>query len=51
MDALPLLAPKAQATWRVTVKALKPDDARFKTFVSSDQFQQPIQKDEASHLY
>jgi uncharacterized repeat protein (TIGR01451 family) len=51
METLPVLAAKAQATWRVTVKALKPDDARFKVFVSSDQFEQPIQKDEATHLY
>ena len=51
MATLPVLAPKAQAVWRVTVKALKPDDARFKVFVSSDQFEQPIQKDEATHLY
>ncbi len=51
MATLPMLAPKAQAAWRVTVKALKPDDARFKVFVSSDQFEQPIQKDEATHLY
>ena len=51
MDTLPVLAPKAQAVWRVTVKALKPDDARFKVFISSDQFQRPIQKDESTHLY
>jgi uncharacterized repeat protein (TIGR01451 family) len=51
METLPALAPKAQAVWRVSVKALKPDDARFKVFISSDQFQQPIQKDESTHLY
>ena len=51
METMPVLAPKAQAVWRVTVKALKPDDARFKVFISSDQFEKPIQKDEATHLY
>jgi uncharacterized repeat protein (TIGR01451 family) len=51
MDTMPVLAPKAQAVWHVTVKALKPDDARFKVFVSSDQFEHSIQKDEATHLY
>jgi uncharacterized repeat protein (TIGR01451 family) len=51
MDTLPVLAPKEQAVWHVTVKALKPDDARFKVFISTDQFQQPIQKDEATQLY
>jgi len=51
METLPLLPAKQQALWRVTVKALKRDDARFKVFVSSDQFQRPIQKDEATQLY
>lgn len=51
MDTLAVLAPKAQAVWHVTIKALKPDDARFKVFISTDQFQQPIQKDESTHLY
>ncbi len=51
MDTLPTLAPKALAVWRVTVKALKADDARFKVFVSSDQFEKPIEKDEATQLY
>jgi uncharacterized repeat protein (TIGR01451 family) len=51
MAVLGELAPKAQAVWRVTVKALRPADARFKAFISSDQFQPPIQKDEATHLY
>jgi uncharacterized repeat protein (TIGR01451 family) len=51
MEKLPVLAPKELAIWRVTVKALKPDDARFKVFISSDQFQPPIQKDEATQLY
>ncbi len=51
MGTLPFLAPKGQALWRTTVRALKPDDARFKVFVSSDQFQAPIRKDESTHLY
>ena len=51
MDTVRVLAPKAQAVWRVTIKALKPDDARFKVLISSDQFEQPIQKDEATQLY
>lgn len=51
METVPVLAPKAQAVWRVRVKALKPDDARFKVFIRSDQFERPIQKDEATQLY
>jgi hypothetical protein len=51
MDTLPALAPKAVATWRVVVKALKADDAGFKVEVSSDQFEKPITKDEATPLH
>ncbi len=51
MDALPALEPKAVASWQVVVKALSPDDARFKVEVSSEQFEQPIHKDEATQLY
>ncbi len=51
MTPLPVLEPKAVATWQVVVKALAADDARFKVEVSSDQFEQPIHKDEATQLY
>jgi uncharacterized repeat protein (TIGR01451 family) len=51
METLPVLDPKSQATWLVTVKALKADDARFKASASSDQFEKPIQRDEATRLY
>ena len=51
MEALPTLEPKAVAAWQVVVKALSADDARFKVAVSSDQFEQPIHKDEATQLY
>ena len=51
MTTLPVLEPKAVAAWQVVVKALSADDARFKVEVSSDQFAQPIHKDEATQLY
>ncbi len=51
MDTLPVLAPKAVASWRVIVKALHPDDARFKVQLQSDQFEQPISEDESTQLY
>ena len=51
MDVLPTLEPKAVAAWQVVVKALSADDARFKVEVSSDQFEQPVFKDEATQLY
>lgn len=51
MDPLPTLAPKAQATWRVVTKALKPGDARFKVAYTSEQFARPIDEDESTTHY
>lgn len=51
MDPLSVLAPRAMASWRVIVKALHPDDARFKVQLQSDQFEQPISEDESTQLY
>ena len=45
------LAPKAKATWRVTVKALKAGDVRFTTVMNTDQLTRPVQETEATHLY
>jgi uncharacterized repeat protein (TIGR01451 family) len=50
-EALPVLAPKAQASWRVVVKAIQPADARFKLELTSDQFQRPIEEEESTELY
>lgn len=51
METLPSLAAKAVATWRVIVKALHADDARFKVELQSDQFEKPITEDESTQLY
>ena len=51
MEPLPTLDPKAQASWRVVVKALKSDDARFKVDLRSDQFERPIHEDESTQQY
>jgi uncharacterized repeat protein (TIGR01451 family) len=51
MESLPNLAPKALVTWRVVVKALKADDARFKLTVSTDQFERPIPEEESTRQY
>ena len=48
---LPSLAPKAKATWRVTVKALKAGDVRFTAVMNTDQLTRPVQETEATHLY
>lgn len=51
MAALPTLAPKAVASWRVVVKATQAADARIKVGLSSDQIQQPVVHHEATQQY
>lgn len=50
-EPLPSLRPKAQSTWRVTVKALKAGDVRFTAVMNTDQLTRPVQETEATHLY
>ncbi len=50
-DALPTLAGKATATWRVVTRAVSRGDSRFIVDFSSDQFQAPIREEESTHLY
>lgn len=45
------LAPKAKATWRVTVKAKKAGDVRFKLNMRSDQIGRPVTETEATNFY
>ena len=45
------LAPKAKATWRVVVKAVKAGDVRFKVTMNTDQIDRPVEETEATHLY
>jgi uncharacterized repeat protein (TIGR01451 family) len=45
------LAPKAKATWRVVVRAVKPGDVRFKVSMNTDQLTRPVEETEATHLY
>ncbi len=51
MDIVPSLDPKAVATWQILTKALSVDDSRFKVEVSGDQFEEPIHREESTHLY
>ena len=49
---LATLAPKAKATWRVTVLGNEPGQVRFEIQVTSDQFKDPpIMETEATNLY
>jgi uncharacterized repeat protein (TIGR01451 family) len=51
MDPLPELAPKAEASWRVAVKASRAGDARFKVELTGDQFIRPIEEYESTTQY
>lgn len=48
---LATLAPKAQATYKVVVKALKAGDVRFAVSLNSDQLQTPVSETEATQQY
>lgn len=50
-EPLPSLAPKAQAVWRVTVKAVKAGDVRFTVIMNTDQLTRPVTRNESTHLY
>jgi hypothetical protein len=50
-EPLPVLDPKARATWRVTVKALTAGDVRFAVQLRSDQIVRPVEETEATHQY
>ncbi len=45
------LAPKAKATYKVTVKAIKQGDVRFKTSITSDQLGRPVDQNEATNFF
>jgi uncharacterized repeat protein (TIGR01451 family) len=48
---LATLPPKVDAAWRVTVKAVKPEDTLFKATMTTDQLSRPVEENEATHLY
>ena len=48
---LPRLAPKAEAVWRVVVKAAQEGDVRFKVIMNTDQTTRPVEETESTHLY
>lgn len=45
------LAPKAKATWRLVVEAVKPGDVRFKVIMNTDQLTRPVEETEATNIY
>jgi uncharacterized repeat protein (TIGR01451 family) len=51
LGVLPTLAAQSVASWKVITKALKAGDSRFQVEFSSDHFQKPIHREEATQLY
>jgi uncharacterized repeat protein (TIGR01451 family) len=49
--ALPSLAPKAKATFRVVATGTAPGDVRFKVSMTSDQAQTPVEETESTNVY
>ncbi len=50
-EPLPSLAPKAKAVYRVVVKGTKAADVRFKTTLTSDMLDSPVEETESTHVY
>ncbi|MCU0787990.1 MAG: DUF11 domain-containing protein [Verrucomicrobia bacterium] len=51
LGPLPTLAPQAEASWNVVVKALASDDARFRTELLSNQLDRPVVETESTRQY
>jgi|GEM_PF-376195 len=49
--SLPTLAPKAKATWQITVKALKPGDVRFRAMMTTAELERNVEETEATQFY
>ena len=45
------IPPKAQVSWRVTVKAVSSGDMRFKAVMNSDQLERSVEETEATRFY
>jgi hypothetical protein len=50
-DAIPKLAPRADAIFRVTCKGVTPGVAIFKGRITSTLLQEPVTKEEATRIY
>ncbi|MBN2137714.1 MAG: DUF11 domain-containing protein [Sedimentisphaerales bacterium] len=45
------LTPKAKATWRVVVTALREGDTRFRATMNADELTRPVEETEATRIY
>jgi uncharacterized repeat protein (TIGR01451 family) len=50
-DALPSLAPKAKAEWRVVVKAVKAGDVRLRVTMNTKELQRDVMETEATRFF
>jgi uncharacterized repeat protein (TIGR01451 family) len=50
-DGLSQLAPKAQTTYRIHAKALRPGDLRVRFQLATDDMQTPVTKEESTRVY
>jgi hypothetical protein len=50
-DSLARLAPKADATYRVRVKGVRPGDLRVRFQLQSDEMQSPVTKEECTQVF
>ena len=50
-EPLATLAPKAVATYTVTVRAKSEGDVRFKATLTSDQLKRPVEETESTNFY
>jgi len=50
-EPLPVLAPKATATYRITAKGVATGDVRFAVSLVSDQALTPVEETESTHVY
>ena len=48
---LPSLGPKADTTFRIQVQGTRPGDQRLRVQLTTDEVQQPITKEESTHVY
>lgn len=51
LAAVPSIAPKAKASWRLVVKAGKVSNVRFKVSMTSDQLTRPVEETESTNQY
>ncbi|HZT79132.1 MAG TPA: hypothetical protein VFA26_02835 [Gemmataceae bacterium] len=50
-EAVPRLAARADALYRVKVRAAKPGDLRFKAYLDCDHMKQPVYEEESTNVY